>query len=97
MKISFAAAALAILCSFSAAAGSLQRSFRVGAIVVASATVQTALVKGQSHDAVDVRTGGYRAPPAALLVNGEVKPLSDTNGASLAALNEGRAVVTIVY
>jgi hypothetical protein len=97
MKISTTAAALAILCSFAAHAGSLQRSFRVGAVVVASASVSTALVKSGSHDAIDVRTGGYRAPLPALLVNGEVKLLSGANGASVAALNDGRAMVTVLY
>ncbi|MGZ6123755.1 MAG: hypothetical protein ACXWLR_02285, partial [Myxococcales bacterium] len=97
MKMSTTAAALAILCSFAAHAGGLSRTFGVGAVVVASASVSTALIKSGSHDAIDVRTGGYRAPPPALLVNGEVKLLSSFNGARVAALNDHRATVTVLY
>lgn len=97
MKISTTAAALAILCSFASHGRSLSRTFGVGAVVVASASVSTALIKSGSHNAIDVRTGGYRAPPPALLVNGKVKLLSNSSGARVAALNDDRAIVTVLY
>jgi hypothetical protein len=97
MKTSIAAAALALLASFSAAAGGLQRSFNVGAVVVASASVSSRLMKVASAQGIDVRTGGYRAPPAALLVGGQVRMLAESAGASLPAPAEGETVVTVVY
>ena len=97
MKTSIAAAALALLCSFAARAGALQRTFHVGAVVVASASVSSMLTRTASRDAVDVRTGGYHAPPAALLVGGRVTVLSDPAGARVAVPATGDAVVTLLY
>ena len=97
MKLALAAAALALLGSTAASAGALQRSFRVGAVVVASANVSSSFVKAAGGDGISVRTGGYRSPPAALLVNGAVRVLDDAKGASLSAPANGNAVVTVLY
>jgi hypothetical protein len=97
MKTPIAAAALALLCSFAANAGALQRTFQVGAVVVASANVSSTLTRIASRDGINVRTGGYRAPPAALLVDGQVTLISDPTGASIAAPASGAAVVTLLY
>ena len=97
MKTSIAATALALLCSFAARAGALQRSFHVGAVVVASASVSSMLTRTASRDSIDVRTGGYRAPPAALLVDGRVTVLPSSAAARVAAPANGDAVVTLLY
>ena len=98
MKTSIAAAALALFLSFAAHAGALQRTFNVGAVVVASANVSSALTRTASRDAIDVRTGGYRAPAPALLVDGHVTVLSASAGARIAAPASGSdAVVTLLY
>jgi len=97
MKTSIAAAALALLCSFAANAGPLQRSFQVGAVVVASASVSSTVTRAASRDGISVRTGGYRAPQAAVLVDGNVQVMSDSTGTSLAAPASGDAVVTLLY
>jgi hypothetical protein len=97
MKTSIAAAALALSCSFAANAGGLKRSFQVGAVVVASASVSSTLTRTPSRDGIDIRTGGYRPPRAALLIDGHVSPISDPKGASMEAPAGGEAVVTVVY
>ena len=97
MKTSITAAALALLCSFAASAGGLQRTFHVGAVVIASANVSSTPTRTASGDAIYVRTGGHRAPPAALLVNGRVTPVPDPAGATIAAPASGEAVVTLLY
>ena len=44
-----------------------------------------------------LRTGGYRAPQAAVLVDGNVQVMSEATGTSLAAPASGDAVVTLLY
>src|SRR2546426_333677 len=97
MNTQFAAAPLALLCSFAAAAGGLQRSFQVGAVVVASANVSSTLTRGGSGAGISVRTAGYRAPAAALLVNDTVRVISDPASATLAAPASGDSMVTVLY
>lgn len=69
----------------------------MGAVVVASASVSSTFTRTSMRDGIDVRTGGYRPPKAALLVGGQVTPISDPKGASIAAPTGGEAVVTVVY
>jgi hypothetical protein len=97
MKTSIAAAALALLSSFAANAGGLKSTFQVGAVVVASASVSSQLTRTSVRDGIDVRTGGYRPPKAALLLDGQVTPIPDPKGASIAAPAGAEAVVTVVY
>src|SRR5438128_901620 len=97
MKTSIAAAALALLCSFAANAGGLQRTFQVGAVVVASASVSSTVTRADSRDGISVRTGGYRAPQAAVLVDGNVQVRSEATGTGLGAPASGDAVVTLLY
>jgi hypothetical protein len=54
-------------------------------------------MKVASPQGIAVRTGGYRAPPAALLVGGQVRMLSEAASATVAAPADGDAVVTVVY
>ena len=93
MKTSIAAAAAALLCSFAANAGALQRSFHVGAVVLASASVSSTV----TSEAISVRTGGHRAPRAAVLMDGNLTVLAESTGTSLAAPASGDAVVTLLY
>jgi hypothetical protein len=95
MKTSIAAAALALLCSFAASAGTLNRSFHVGAVVVASASVSSRVMRLASGQAIDVQTGGHRAPRPAVLIDG--KPVVADPGNGLQAPIAGDAVVTLLY
>jgi len=97
MKLSTLAAALLILLgSTKASAGALQRGFRVGAVVVASATVSARVVKRGSEEVVAVRTGGYRPPTPAFLVNGRVQLAAIGSNDAVRSLSSGGSV-TIVY
>jgi len=97
MKLSTLAAALLILLgSTKASAGALQRSFRIGAVVVASATVSATVAKRGSEEVVVVRTGGYRPPTPAFLVKGQVQLAAIGSNDAVRSLSGG-GPVTIVY
>jgi hypothetical protein len=90
------AAAVSLLSS-PAFAGASQGRFRVGAVVVASATVTSSL-DATSRDGVRVQHVAMRGTPAPmLLVANEVKPMTDSGAAHLAASATGETTVTVVY
>jgi hypothetical protein len=86
---------LSLLAS-SAFAGTASRSFMVGAVVVRSATVATA---------VSATTGGVRieqsasrgTPPPMLLVAGELKEMPQSGAAQLSRESGDAITVTLVY
>jgi len=88
-----AAAALVLLTS-SVAAAFPRANIRVGAYVVASATVSASMAA--SRRSVEIRTSAGRAPVAAVVVGGEVKPMSDA-AAQVHAPRNGDLLVTVLY
>jgi len=94
MRVKIRLAALALLVSFAAIARGRQRTFQVGAIVIASATISSAFKADGFGDGIEVRLVGHRALPAAVLVGGEVKV---TPGASRIRLAGSSTVVTVLY
>jgi hypothetical protein len=90
----FAATIIALACGNAAFAGGTRRTFRVGAAVVASARLSSQV--RASDGAIEVRASGHRAAPAALLVDGQVKPIADLP-TILPAPTDGEVVVTILY
>jgi hypothetical protein len=89
-------ATLALLVSFAAAARGRQRTFQVGANVVASATVSSAFKADGLGDGIEVRLAGHRALAAAVLVGGELKVTPGVTSIRLAAAGSG-TVVTVLY
>jgi hypothetical protein len=94
MRVKIRLAALALLVSFAAIARGRQRTFQVGAIVIASATISSAFKADGFGDGIEVRLVGHRALPAAVLVGGEVKV---TPGATRIRLAGSGTVVTVLY
>ena len=97
MKTSIAAAAaLALLGSFAASAGTLMRPFHVGAVVVASASVSSRVMRLASGNTVEVQTGGHREARPVVLIDG--KPVAaEMVGGGIQAPVRGDAVVTLLY
>jgi hypothetical protein len=92
MKI--AATALVLLTS--SVAGAFPRAnFRIGASVVASATV-SASMSATARRRVEIRTSGGRAPAPAVVVGGRIKLMSDA-ASHVAAPETGDVVVTVLY
>jgi hypothetical protein len=87
-------AALALLVAFAAAARGRQRTFQVGASVIASASISSTFKADRSGDGIEVRLVGHRAFPAAVLVGGEVKV---TPGGTRIRLAGPGTVVTVLY
>jgi hypothetical protein len=77
-----------------APAGSLRRTFQVGATVLTGARVSVQAVADVGS--IEVRTVGIRCAPAALLVDGRVLPLKKTR-VVLPASEGGEGVVTLVW
>jgi len=94
MRVKIRLAALALLVSFAAIARGRQRTFQVGAIVIASATISSAFKADGFGDGIEVRLVGHRALPAAVLVGGEVKV---SPGATRIRLAGSGTVVTVLY
>jgi hypothetical protein len=89
-----AAAALVLLTS-SVAAASPRANFRVGAYVVASATV-SASMSASAQRRVEIRTSAGRAPAPTVVVGAEVRQMSDP-AAQFTAPSAGDVQVTILY
>lgn len=96
MRVKIRLATLALLVSFTAAARGRQRTFQVGAIVIASATISSAFKADGFGDGIEVRVVGHRALPAAVLVGGEVKVTPGAMRIRLAATGSD-TVVTVLY
>ena len=94
MRMKIRLAALALLVSFAATARGPQRTFQVGAIVIASATISSAFKADGFGDGIEVRLVSHRALSAAVLMGGEVKV---TPGATRIRLAGSGAVVTVLY
>jgi hypothetical protein len=92
MKI--AAAALVLLTS-SVAAAFPRANFRVGAYVVASATV-SASMSASAQRRVEIRASAGRAPAPTVVVGGQMKRMSDP-AAQFTAPPTGDVQVTILY
>jgi hypothetical protein len=95
MRMQLRLPALAILLSFAAVARTQQRAFQVGAVVVASAGVTSAYKSGGPGGGIEVRLSGRRAPPAAVLVGGEVRVVPGE--ASIIVSPAGPGAVTVLY
>ena len=94
MRMKIRLAALALLVSFAATARGRQRTFQVGATVIASATISSAFKADGFGDGIEVRLVGHRALPAAVLVGGQVKVIP---GATRIRLAGSGTVVTVLY
>jgi hypothetical protein len=88
------AAALVLLTS-SVAAAFPRANFRIGAYVVASATVSASMTSA-ARRSVEIRTSGGRAPAPKVVVGGQMRLMSDP-AARLAAPGNGDVVVTVLY
>lgn len=88
------AAAAALLASFSAHAGP-RATFRVGATVVASATVSASVQSDARTGRVLVQASIHRTPPPMLLVGGQVQAMS--SGMSDLQVGSGETTVTVLY
>jgi hypothetical protein len=88
-----AAAALVLLTS-SVAAAFPRANFRVGAYVVASATVSASMAA--SRRSVEIHPSARCAPAPAVIVGGAMKLMSDA-GTRIRAPEDGDIVVTVLY
>ena len=88
-----AAAALVLLTS-SVAAAFPRANFRIGAYVVASATVSASMAA--SRRSVEIHASAGRAPGPAVIVGGEMKLMSEA-AARVRAPQKGRVLVTVLY
>jgi hypothetical protein len=87
-------AAVLVLLTSSVAAASPRMNLRIGAYVVASATVSASMAA--SRRSVEIHTSAGRAPVAAVVVRGEVKLMSDA-AAEIHAPQGGDLLVTVLY
>jgi hypothetical protein len=85
---------LSLGASQGASAGTIRRGFRVGATVIASASLSSRTVA--SGGAIEVRATGTRGVTPALVIDGRVRPM-DHSPALLTAPDRGEAVVTLIY
>lgn len=88
------AAAAALLVSSSAQAGA-RTTFRVGATVVASATVSAAVQSDARTGRILVQASIHHTPPPMLLVGGQVRSMS--GGMSDLQVGSGATTVTVLY
>ena len=89
-------ATLALLVSLPAAARGRQRTFQVGANVVASATISSAFKADSSGHGIEVRLAGHRTLAVAVTVGGELKVTPGATSIRLAA-DGSTTVVTVLY
>ena len=91
-----AAAFLALSLFSSSAFAAASRSFTVGAVVVASATV-TSSVRATTQDRVDVQVTKRGANAPMLMVDGRLKPVSESGSAQLPTSGAGDVILTLLY
>jgi len=91
-----AAAFLALSLFSSSAFAAASRSFTVGAVVVASATI-TSSVRATAHDRVDLQVTKRGALLPMLAVDGGLKPISESGSAQLPAPAAGNVTLTLLY
>jgi hypothetical protein len=96
MRMKVRVAGLALLVSLAAAARGHQRSFQVGAMVIASATVSSVVKADGSGDGIEVRLAGHRSLSAAVLVGGEMRVAPGATRVRLSAAGSS-TVVTVLY
>jgi hypothetical protein len=89
-------ATLVLLITFAAAARGRQRTFQVGANVIASATISSAFKADGFGDRIELRLAGHRTLPAAVLMGGELKVIPASTSIRLAAAGSS-TVVTVLY
>ena len=91
-----AAAFLALSLFSSSAFAAASRSFTVGAVVIASATI-TSSVRAAAHDRVDVQVTKRGANAPMLMVDGRLKPVSESGSAQLPTPAAGDMTLTLLY
>ena len=91
-----AAAFLALSLFSSSAFAAASRSFTVGAVVVASATI-TSSVHATAQDRVNLTVTKRGANAPMLMVDGRLKPVSESGSAQLPTPAAGDMTLTLLY
>ena len=90
----YAAMVAALTCVQPVHAGVARRSFQVGAVVIASASVSSTV--RASGGVIEIRAVGHRSARAALLVDGEVKAIGKSPAIATIPAS-GDVAVTVLY
>jgi hypothetical protein len=94
MRARLSCAAMLVAIADAAPAATIRRTFQVGASVVATGRLSSRTLAGGGS--IEVRASGHRSAPAALLENGQARPMGNSP-AILPAPAGGDVVVTILY